>query len=232
MDYTKLFYFDIETTGKFNTYTDLKLNNIREAHNFKKRYERRGNTTMIEKTVDESYRQNAMFFAEYALTISFSYGYYNKGSFIIKSISLDGHGRKYEAELIKKINDVFIKVDEIGLIPCGQNIKGFDIPFLYKKFLEYNLRIPECIKTLDKKPWEIMVVDTTTLWKSSGWDTSSIDEIGQTLGLDNPKDDIDGSQVWEIFWDEKDINRIERYCEKDVKILPEIVEHIYRLNYN
>ncbi|MDP4185609.1 MAG: 3'-5' exonuclease, partial [Bacteroidota bacterium] len=34
--------------------------------------------------------------------------------------------------------------------------------------------------------------------------------------IPTPKDDIDGSQVASVFWKENDLDRIARYCEKDV----------------
>ncbi|MEL6276250.1 MAG: 3'-5' exonuclease, partial [Bacteroidota bacterium] len=37
-----------------------------------------------------------------------------------------------------------------------------------------------------------------------------------TLGFPSPKDDIDGSMVGRVFWEEGDVERIAHYCEKDV----------------
>jgi len=36
------------------------------------------------------------------------------------------------------------------------------------------------------------------------------------FGIPSPKDDIDGSEVAKVFYEENDIDRIARYCEKDV----------------
>jgi 3'-5' exonuclease len=37
----------------------------------------------------------------------------------------------------------------------------------------------------------------------------------ELFNIPTPKDDIDGSQVARIYWEENDIDRIVRYCEKD-----------------
>jgi hypothetical protein len=37
----------------------------------------------------------------------------------------------------------------------------------------------------------------------------------ELFNIPTPKDDIDGSQVAKVYWEEKDIDRIVKYCEKD-----------------
>jgi hypothetical protein len=36
------------------------------------------------------------------------------------------------------------------------------------------------------------------------------------LGIPTPKDDIDGSKVWSVYWNDKDLPRIVTYCQKYV----------------
>jgi hypothetical protein len=36
------------------------------------------------------------------------------------------------------------------------------------------------------------------------------------MGIATPKDDIDGSMVGKVYWEEKDLQRIVTYCQKDV----------------
>ena len=40
--------------------------------------------------------------------------------------------------------------------------------------------------------------------------------LAGVLGFPTPKDDIDGSQVGRVFWEDDDLERIATYCEKDV----------------
>jgi hypothetical protein len=40
--------------------------------------------------------------------------------------------------------------------------------------------------------------------------------MAHVLGIPTPKDDIDGSQVANVYYEEKNIERIVTYCEKDV----------------
>jgi len=36
------------------------------------------------------------------------------------------------------------------------------------------------------------------------------------FGIPSPKDDIDGSEVGRVYWEEDNLERIAIYCEKDV----------------
>ena len=40
--------------------------------------------------------------------------------------------------------------------------------------------------------------------------------------MPSSKDDIDGSEVYNIYWKEKDLPRIVRYCEKDILALARV----------
>ena len=46
------------------------------------------------------------------------------------------------------------------------------------------------------------------------------------LGIPSPKDDIDGSQVRDVFYNEKDIDRIIKYCEKDVLAIVQVLKKL------
>jgi len=55
------------------------------------------------------------------------------------------------------------------------------------------------------------------LWKFGDYKHFvSLDLLTTIFNILSPKDDIDGSQVAEVYYCDGDINRIVRYCEKDV----------------
>jgi hypothetical protein len=43
------------------------------------------------------------------------------------------------------------------------------------------------------------------------------------LGIPSPKDDIDGSEVANVYYKEKNIQRIVTYCEKDTIAVAQIL---------
>jgi len=55
------------------------------------------------------------------------------------------------------------------------------------------------------------------LWKFGDYKHyTSLDLLANVFKIPTPKDDIDGSMVGKVFWEEDDLNRIVQYCEKDV----------------
>ncbi len=55
------------------------------------------------------------------------------------------------------------------------------------------------------------------LWKfGDNKSYTSIKLLAALLGFPSPKDDIDGSMVGQVYWEEQDVQRIDYYCEKDV----------------
>ena len=40
--------------------------------------------------------------------------------------------------------------------------------------------------------------------------------MANILGIPSPKEDIDGSMVRDVYYEEKDLERIIHYCERDV----------------
>lgn len=100
---------------------------------------------------------------------------------------------------------------------CGHNVKEFDLPFISRRMLVNGLALPDVLNVSGKKPWETSFIDTMELWKFGDYKHyTSLELLTKIFGVQSPKDDIDGSQVANIFYEHKDIERIARYCEKDV----------------
>ena len=43
------------------------------------------------------------------------------------------------------------------------------------------------------------------------------------MGIQSPKDDIDGSQVADVYYKDKNVDRIAKYCEKDVLAVAQVL---------
>jgi predicted transcriptional regulator len=46
------------------------------------------------------------------------------------------------------------------------------------------------------------------------------------LGIESPKEDIEGSKVHGVFWKEKSLERIKDYCERDVDTVIKVLTKI------
>jgi predicted PolB exonuclease-like 3'-5' exonuclease len=76
---------------------------------------------------------------------------------------------------------------------------------------------------MGKKPWEIPHIDTLELWKFGDYKHyTSLRLLAYFFGIPSPKDDIDGSEVAHVYYEENDLSRIVRYCEKDVITLTQV----------
>ena len=106
---------------------------------------------------------------------------------------------------------------------CAHNGKEFDFPYLSRRLVVNHLPIPEILQLRGKKPWEVHHLDTLELWKFGDYKSyTSLNLLAYTLGIPTPKDDIDGSRVWEVYWKEKNLERIVTYCQKDVITVAQI----------
>jgi hypothetical protein len=53
--------------------------------------------------------------------------------------------------------------------------------------------------------------------------------LAAALGVPSPKDDIDGSMVGDVYWNENNLERIAVYCQKDVATVANIVLRFKKL---
>jgi predicted PolB exonuclease-like 3'-5' exonuclease len=82
------------------------------------------------------------------------------------------------------------------------------------------IKIPTILNLTGKKPWEINHIDTMELWKFGDYKAyTSLALLCHVFKIPTPKDDISGADVARVFYEENDLQRIAKYCEKDVVAL-------------
>jgi hypothetical protein len=107
-----------------------------------------------------------------------------------------------------KNNDIFL---------CAHNGKEFDFPYIARRMLINGIKLPAVLDVAGKKPWEVNFLDTMELWKFGDYKHfTSLNLLSHIFNIPSPKGDIDGSMVADVYWKESDIDRIVRYCERDV----------------
>ena len=100
---------------------------------------------------------------------------------------------------------------------CAHNGKEFDFPYIARRMLINGLKLPKALDIAGKKPWEIKFIDTMELWKFGDYKNyTSLALLCEIFNIQTPKDDIDGSMVGHVYWQENDVERIAIYCEKDI----------------
>lgn len=124
-----------------------------------------------------------------------------------------------EAEVLQAFNQVLKNHFNAkkGFL-CAHNGREFDFPYLARRTLIHQLPLPGPLDVAGKKPWETQhLLDTMQLWKFGDYKHfTSLSLLATIFDIPTPKDDLDGSDVGRVFYQEGDVARIAHYCQKDV----------------
>jgi hypothetical protein len=224
MDKKRYVYFDIETVGKYKDYDTMVCSDLRQSELFEKKCKRfKEKDPSWEGPVEEVFLKKCGLYPEYAKVACVSYAYYTADG----ELHINSFNDLNEEVLLTGAKNLFLSAIKRNLILCGFNIKNFDIPFLFKKFLHYGITPPENVNFFNKKPWEVNCLDLMDLWKSnSTLMVTTFDEFAYMLHVDSPKDKLDGSEVHDAYYNKQEYGLIREYCEKDVRCCAECVSAI------
>jgi uncharacterized protein YprB with RNaseH-like and TPR domain len=166
----------------------------------------------------EFYPQRAGVMAEFAKVICISIGYFRKegNSQQLRLKSFYGDDEKIILQgFIAALHKMEANNNKWSF--TGHNIKEFDIPFICRRLLINGLPVPPFLDFQNMKPWETNMVDTFQYWRFGDYKHyTSLKLLAAALHVPSPKDDIDGSMVGDVYWKEKNLDRIVTYCQKDV----------------
>lgn len=176
-----------------------------------------------EQTAEDVY-ERAGIYAEFGKIICISVGILKiSDSSFIRLKSFFGHDEKAILTDFTDLITKFCKIHPEATL-CAHNGKEFDFPFIARRMIINRLIIPEILDNAGKKPWDVRLLDTMDLWKFGDYKNfTSLELLTTVLGIPTPKDDIDGSMVAGIYYKENDIERIVRYCEKDVLAIAQVL---------
>jgi len=217
-------FIDIETVAQCPTFESL--NDGQQALWLRKARILFGKKVVAEPAeLRQSYVEKAAIYAEYGKIVCISMAYLSESStgYVLKTRSLFGINEQTLLLELKSIFDQhFYNRSRIRLV--GHNIREFDIPYICRRMKVQNIALPRILKLSGKRPWEIKhIVDTLELWRFGDYKNySSLALLTHIFNIPTPKDDIDGSQVHSCFYEDHDIVRIAKYCEKDVLAVAEL----------
>ena len=216
-----ILFLDIETVPEVSSFSDLDetKQNLWEA---KSKYQRKD-----EFTAEEFYKR-AGIWAEFGKIICISGGYFN----------FQGEQRAFretyfygdEVKILKDFKNLLIThFSQPNHLLCAHNGKEFDFPYIARRMIIHNIELPYKLNLFGKKPWEVPHLDTLELWKFGDYKTfTSLKLLTNVLGIPSPKDDIDGSEVYRVYYEEQNIDRIITYCEKDTIAVAQILLRLRR----
>lgn len=208
IDLNQVLVLDIETVPQYANYDEVP-SHFQELWEHKTRFQRK------EDDSPADFYQRAGIWAEFGKIICISVGIFNlkAGAYNlrIKSFYSDD-----ETELLQAFSELLAKQPS-SLMLCAHNGKEFDYPYLCRRMIINLLKIPAQLQIAGKKPWEVNHLDTMELWKFGDYKNfTSLNLLAAIFNIPTPKDDIDGSKVREVYYEEKNLQRIVTYCQKDV----------------
>ena len=174
----------------------------------------------------DSVYERAGIYAEFGRIICISVGVFHhladgQMAFRLKSCFGDD-----EMKLLKDFSDLLSRfaMQRNSMYLCAHNGKEFDFPYIARRMLINGMNLPKILDVAGKKPWEVPFLDTMELWRFGDYKNyTSLKLLTHVFGIPSPKDDIDGSQVAGVYWRDKDLPKIVRYCEKDVFAIAQLL---------
>jgi DNA polymerase elongation subunit (family B) len=218
IDITKILILDIETVPQFSSFEHV-------PERWKALWEKKSNIIKkdADQTVEELYPR-AGIYSEFGKIVCISVGYFNSTgkTYQFRVKSFYNHD---EAELLTDFcNMISRHYNGSDNLLCAHNGKEFDFPYIARRCVINNIKLPEILNSAGKKPWEIKHIDTMELWKFGDYKNfTSLDLLAAVFNIETPKDDIDGSMVWKVYWQENNLERIKTYCQKDVVTVAQVL---------
>lgn len=206
----KIMYIDIETVPQHPSFDQLD-------EKMQEFWERKSSRISKENVSPEEDYARAGIYSEFGKIVCISAGIIKieNGERTLRVKSFYGHD---EVHLLKEFSSALKSfTSHPGTNICGHNVKEFDFPYIARRMIINGLPLPDILDVAGKKPWEVKFIDTLDLWKFGDFKHyTSLNLLTHILGIPSPKDDIDGSQVASVYYEENDVERIAKYCEKDV----------------
>lgn len=118
---------------------------------------------------------------------------------------------------------VYNRMEEIlsPLVFIGWNISTFDLPWIWRKSIQYNL--PDLRKAIPKDN-RTNYIDLMKVWAADYKDYVSLGNCAKFLGIEH--DTEKGSCVYD-WWKSGEIDKIAEHCTKDIQTTMEIYRRIY-----
>ncbi len=206
----ELFHFDIETCGYYPDYNTFLLEDERGAKLFESKFKKMGWDSKYEN-VETAYLESAGIISTYGKICCISFGYVD-GSGVKQIRSFYGEDEK---EIVNNFNELLKKIETKSFKLSGYRIMYFDIPYVLHKLHKYGIKPANIIYLYDKKPWDARIVDIADDWKQKFAWAFSFDEVCYELGVQSPKENMNGSEVHKYYHKGK-LEDIKKYCEMDV----------------
>jgi 3'-5' exonuclease len=205
-----ILFIDLETVPSYPTFEEMPA----EAQSLWTDKSR-----LFHRNSDESPEQlyeRAGIYAEFGKIICISVGLLRPGK-NSEQLHLHSFYGDDEKILLLAFANMLRQWEKPDKVLCGHNIREFDVPYICRRMLIHGVELPILLQLNGLKPWEVRHLDTLQFWKFGDYKNfTSLRLLAWCFGIPSPKDDIDGSEVAQVYYKERNLPRIVRYCERDV----------------
>ena len=223
---TDLLVVDIETVPQYPHYDDMPEVWKLLWH------EKVGKVLGDSITPEQGYDMRGSILAEFGRIICISSGYFfqdTAGSWCVRIKSFYGDD---EAEVLKSFLEAAEQYNKVqkNMQFAGHNIQEFDIPYICRRSVVNSLHLPTCLQLYGRKPWQVSMLDTMQFWKFGDFKNFiSLNLLANVVNVPTSKIDINGSQVQDVYYKEKDLPRIVKYCQRDIVTTANIILRFKKL---
>ena len=214
-----ILFLDIETASGSSSYDSMD-------QRLKPHWDRKSTFLKNPQELSESefYFDRAGIFAEFGKILTIAVGYLMplpSGEMGLRVKAFANDDEKVILQEFKTLIETKFDQDQLKL--CAHNGREFDFPYICRRMLIQGISLPRILKVGELKPWEIPFVDTMDLWKfGDRKNFTSLDLLAALFDIDTSKDDIDGSMVNAVYYQEQGLQRIAEYCKKDIVVLVQL----------
>jgi len=212
-----ILFLDIETVSEYENWSEVP-ELTKELFESKTKYQRKEAST-----VEEFYAKAAIW-AEFGKIVCISVGYFVERK-DEKELRITSFFNANEQKLLIEFKELLeTHFNKPKHVLCAHNGKEFDFPFIARRMIIKGIELPSKLNLFGKKPWEVKHLDTLDLWKFGDYKHyTSLKLLTHILNIPSPKQDIDGSEVGEVYYKEKDLKRIVEYCERDMVAVAQLL---------
>ena len=210
---SEILFLDIETVPEKSSFEELSPVK-QELYGQKTKYQRK------EEFTAQEFYERAGIWAEFGKIVCISVGFFNDdSSFRLKSFFGDN-----EVKILEDFKNLLNRYyNQKHHVLCAHNGKEFDFPYIARRMIINKVALPEKLNLFGKKPWEVPHLDTLEMWKFGDYKHyTSLNLLTNILGISSPKEDIDGSMVGQVYYKDKDLKRIAKYCENDTLAVAQV----------
>jgi DNA polymerase elongation subunit (family B) len=213
-----IIFLDIETVrveDKHETLNErLKTQWARKAGFFKRQ---EGQTDA------DLFEERAGIYAEFGKVITIAFGRYFETETGELGLKTRYYTSENEQEILIKFKEMLDKQDPLATKLCAHNGREFDYPYLCRRMLINGIAPPALLNQTNRKPWDNTLLDTMDMWKFGDFKHyTSLELLATLFNVPTSKGGMDGGMVNDVFYVQKDLQRIAEYCVADVVAISQV----------